>query len=103
MIWEEKSRYNAALRLEPYRDGFLLSGLQTRSEERGKGFASKLVLAALEFMKVDGIKILYSHVDKKNDPSFSLHSKFGFQVYSNHAILLDGSVSNKYYTLTKII
>ena len=54
-ILEEGGRYISALRLEPYRDGMLLEALETAPNQRRKGYAAKLLRAALE--QVGDIKI----------------------------------------------
>lgn len=95
-IWQQEGRYISALRLEPYRDGLLLNGLETPPEYRRQGYARKLVQAALELCV--GSKV-YSHVHKKNTPSLQLHLQCGFRRISEQAIYLDGSVNSRCCTL----
>lgn len=94
-LWQEDKDYVCALRFEPYRDGILLSCLQTRQDSRRKGFAQKLILSLHAHFR----KPLYSHVEKKNTASRSLHSKCGFEMISDTAVLLDGTVTSRYETL----
>ncbi|MBP3672329.1 MAG: GNAT family N-acetyltransferase [Oscillospiraceae bacterium] len=89
LIWEERGKYVSALRLEPYQDGLLLEALETAPDQRQKGYAKTLILAALgEF---DGKKI-YSHVSKRNTPSIRTHEVCGFEKILDHAVYADGSV-----------
>ena len=90
-LWEIDGKPVSALRLEPYRDGLLLTGLETDPEQRGKGYAGALMAAALE--RVD--KPVYSHIERNNLASVRAHEKCGFEKVTNFAVLLDGSVSQK--------
>lgn len=95
-FWEKEGRLVSALRLEPYRDGLLLEALETMPAERCKGNAQALITAVQkEFHPC----VLYSHVSKSNLPSLEVHKKCGFTVESDHAVLIDGSVSFRYFTL----
>lgn len=88
-VWEENGRYVAALRLQPWRDGWLLEGLQTHRDHRGKGYATRLVSAALETLKMEKV---YSHIRRDNAPSIALHTACGFHKILDYATYLDGSV-----------
>ena len=98
-IWEEEGRYKAALRLEPYADGFLLSALETAPEVRDKGCATALINAVLEHLRESQNSILYSHVAKSNIASLYVHRKCGFQIIKNYAVHSDGSVFHNSYTM----
>ena len=91
-IWEAEGRYQSALRLEPYSDGFLLCGLETAPEAREKGYASALIRAVQEVLSQQGSGVIYSHVSKKNMASLNVHLKCGFEVLLDHAVYSDGSV-----------
>lgn len=95
-VWQQGGRYVCALRLEPYRDGLLLNGLETAPEYRRQGFARKLIQAVLGLCE-DGK--VYSHVHKKNTPSLQLHLQCGFRRISEQAVYLDGSVNSRCCTL----
>lgn len=86
-VWEENGQYVSALRMEPYQDGMLLEALETSPEYRQRGYAQKLIIAALE--EADGKT--YSHVNKKNIQSLSVHLKCGFEKISDTAVYIDGS------------
>lgn len=89
LVLEERGHYLSALRLEPYRDGLLLEGLETTPDYRNRGFARQLLRAALEAF--DGVRI-YSHVSKRNVPSRKVHESCGFRKILDHAVYADGSV-----------
>lgn len=97
-VWEEAGAYVSALRLEPYRDGLLLSALETAPAYRRQGYAKKLVTAVLDQLPD---KSIYSHVSKRNTPSLRTHISCGFQKISDHATYLDGSVLTSSYTLCR--
>lgn len=90
-LWEEEGRYISALRLEPYRDGWLLEALETRPDCRRRGYGQQLVrsVAALpEFSKI------YSHIHRKNVPSLRLHEACGFEKILDYAVYINGSVND---------
>ena len=95
-IWQENGVYLSALRLEPYKDGYLLEALETAPEHRRKGMAIALIQAVQgqgSFTKI------YSHVGKKNLPSLATHEKCGFRRISEQATYIDGSVDHRACTL----
>jgi len=97
-IWAESGKYVSVLRLEPYREGFLLAGLETAPEHRRKGYARKLMMAVLAYV---GEKKVYSHVSKKNIASLRVHEKCGFGIIADHAVYVDGSAQKDAYTLCR--
>ena len=92
-IWEADGCYVSALRIEPYRDGLLLAGLETAPDHRQKGYALLLVQAVQKMLSEKGPVTIYSHVRKNNHPSRKLHEKSGFRMISDSAAYIDGSVS----------
>ena len=68
--------YEAALRMEPYLDGYLLTGLSTAPHCRRQGYATSLLNAVVQMLPSHAQ--LYSHVEKQNAPSIAFHEKFGF-------------------------
>ena len=98
-IWEENGHYVSALRLEPYRDGLLLTALETAPAHRGSGYAAALIRAVQNHLVQDGAVKLYSHVSKRNAPSLRTHEKCGFRIVSDHAVYLSGSVDYRCCTL----
>ena len=98
-IWECDDHYISALRIEPYKDGLLLCGLETAPDARRQGHAVKLILAVLEYLQEICHCDIYSHISKKNQPSLLVHEKCGFQVIMDHAVYSDGSVLHNHYTL----
>ena len=88
-VWEEKGRYVAALRLQPWRAGWLLEGLQTHREHRCRGYAKKLIYGALQQLKGERV---YAHIQRDNVPSIAAHTACGFRKLWDSATYLDGSV-----------
>lgn len=100
LIWEEEGRYVSALRLEPYQDGLLLEALETAPQHRRRGYAARLVQAALEHA---GQVKIYSHVGKRNTASLRTHEKCGFARILEYAVYADGSVNDRCCTLCRMI
>ncbi len=98
-VWAPHGQYKAALRIEPYRDGLLVAALSTAPNERRKGYGYLLVTEALKYLSTLSYKVVYSHVDKKNFPSLELHKKCGFQLFSDSAKYIDGTVTQKSCTM----
>lgn len=91
-VLTKDERYLAALRLEPYADGWLLSGLQTHHAHRRKGYGMQLVQAVAQE------RLVYSHIRHNNRASIALHIRAGFCKISDTARLLDGTVTSQYGT-----
>ena len=98
-MWEENGVPVSALRLEPYEDGLLVEALETAPECRRKGYATLLLQSVQQHLGSHGPVRLYSHVHKNNRPSLSVHQHCGFQIVSDSASYIDGSVSANAYTL----
>ena len=98
-MWISGGRYIAALRVEPYRDGYLITGLETAPDARRKGYATKLLQGVIAHLKDEGKVPVYSHVDKGNHASMAVHKKCGFQILYDYGVYLDGSVFQTSYTL----
>lgn len=98
-VWDIDCRYVSALRLELYRDGFLLSALETAPGCRRKGYASELIRKVIKEISFESDIRIYSHVNKKNKASLAVHSACGFERIAECAVYLDGSVSNAACTL----
>lgn len=98
-VWEEAGTYVSALRLEPYRDGLLLQGVETIPTLRNRGFAKQLLLAVLEELRTHRSVRVYSHIHKSNLPSLRLHQGCGFAKILDHAVYADGSVLHNSCTM----
>lgn len=94
-VWKEGERYVSALRLEPYRDGWLLEALETAPEYRRMGYGRALMEAVAALPEYGRI---YSHIHRENVPSLRLHEACGFRKILDHGVYIDGSVNR--YTLT---
>ena len=91
-----RGRYVSALRLEPYRDGWLLEALETAPDSRKLGYAKALMAAVLERM---GKATVYSHVSRQNRASLRTHYACGFTKHLDHVVYLDGTVTDRGVTL----
>lgn len=97
-IWEENGVYKSALRTEPYQEGLLIAGLETHPDYRGKGYATRLLRAALDDLCGQGFETFYSHIRKDNAVSRRLHQKIGFTRLLDYGALIDGSTDRRYFT-----
>jgi RimJ/RimL family protein N-acetyltransferase len=91
-VWRVSGHYVSALRLEPWKDGLLLTGLETAPEQRGKGYAYDLIRAVQTHLAQQGTVTLYSHINNHNTASIAVHEKCGFRKLLDHATYLDGTV-----------
>ena len=98
-VWKDMNTYQCALRMEPYKDGLLLEALETAPNARRKGYATALMKGTLDFLRGSENKIVYSHVDKRNKASLTLHQKCGFRIDADTATYIDGTVTQNSYTL----
>ena len=91
-LWEENGSYCSALRAEPYEDGFLINALETRPDQRHKGYAKALLTQVVSHLKEQSEKPVYSHIHKDNIPSRVLHECVGFVSRPEIiTVLLDGT------------
>ena len=65
----------------------------------GGGYGKALVLAALDHVRNEYGKPVYSHVWKRNYASMVLHAACGFTQVLDYAKLIDGSVNTSHVTL----
>lgn len=99
-LWEAENRYVSGLRLEPYVDGVLITGLETAPSYRRRGYASKLLRAVLKQPELQGVRV-YSHIHRSNTASSALHLACGFLLSKHNARLVDGTVTGRYDTYEK--
>ena len=90
-VWVVDGKYASIFRAEPFMDGYLIAGLETAPELRGKGYGTQLLNAALNQMQGN----VYSHILKTNTASIRVHEKCGFRKYLDTAWCLDGSFTSK--------
>ena len=92
-VWMAGNRYVAALRVEAYCDGYLITGLETATADRCNGYASSLLSGVLRHLaRIEHVKI-YSHIARNNFVSLRVHKNCGFNYLLDYAVFLDGSVS----------
>ncbi len=94
-LWEERGCCVSAMRLEPYRDGWLLEALETRPDRRRCGYGKMLVEQVISMEK---FKPIYSHIHRRNTASLRLHEKCGFEKILDYAVYIDGSVNDRCVT-----
>ena len=94
--WEEAGEVVSVLRLEPYRDGLLVTGLETAPSSRGNRFASSLLGASVA--QLEGRTPVYAHIHRSNKASIAVHRRCGFKIIANFSTFLDGSTSVFYDT-----
>lgn len=97
-VLSDKGYYVSALRIEPYKDGYLLEALETKPKLRGKGYAQTLVLEMLKSLSTENETTVYSHISKTNAISIAVHEKCAFEKILDYAAYIDGSVNNRAYT-----
>lgn len=91
-LWLVDSLCVSAARLEPWRDGMLLTALETAPDRRNRGYACALVRAVQAFLREQGSIRIYSHIHHRNAASIRVHEKCCFRKISDTAVYLDGSV-----------
>jgi len=94
-LWEE-GRVVSAVRFERWKDGWLLEGLETHPDFRGRGYAGMLLQAVLPGLE----GTVYSHVKRGNGASLAVHEKAGFRMGADTA-MVDGSFDPEYVTLVR--
>lgn len=95
-LWQEAGHTVAAVRFERWRSGWLLEGLETRPDCRGRGYATSLLEAVLPTMT----GTVYAHVKRSNAASVAVHRKLGFHVGEETA-MVDGSYLPGYLTFVR--
>ena len=98
-VWEIDGCYKAALRMEPYKDGLILAGLETAPLDRRKGYACELVDSVMNWLAERRSVGVYSHIEKSNVASLAVHRVCGFEKILDYAAFIDGSVSRDSVTL----
>lgn len=98
-VWLADCHYVSALRIEPYKDGVLLEGLETAPNARRRGYAQALIQETFSYLADRGNITVYSHVQKGNAASMAVHRAVGFEICADHAVFVDGSVFQDAYTL----
>ena len=97
-LWLQEDQPVSALRYEPYKDGVLITALETAPASRGKGYATELLSKTLEVLREAGIRKAYVHIHRGNTASLRVHERCGFLQISQGARLLDGSYRSDYHT-----
>lgn len=83
-VLAEGERWLSACRTCPVREGVLyLEALETRPDQRRKGYGSRLLGELTEALKREGPFRLCDCVGKKNAASLRTHEKCGFRIVSD--------------------
>ena len=100
-VLEENGIWISALRTTKIQDGlYYLEALETRPDQRGKGYASLLLSAVTEALKEAGSFRLCDCVSKKNTASLKTHIKCGFQIVSEEGYdYLNGGADSRDFGL----
>jgi len=101
-IWELDGLYVSALRIEQYRDAWLLTALETLPEVRNKGYGTLLVRGVLSYLEEMGTATVFSHIAKGNGASIAVHKACGFDQVLDYAVFMDGSVTQAYSTFRHV-
>ena len=94
-LWFVDGECVSALRLEPWKDGWLLAALETAPAHRKRGYAQALVTAVQGYLMAQGAVRLYSHISQRNVASIRVHQRCGFKKIADTARLLDGTVTSQ--------
>ena len=81
-VYEESGTWFSALRTCRIRDVYFLEALETRPDQRRKGYAALLLSAVVDALKKQGPFRLYDCVSKRNTASLKTHEKCGFRIVS---------------------
>ena len=98
-VWVEDSVYKSAVRLEQCGDGLLLHSLETAPDNRRKGYAYNLLTHCIDYLRTTNYKVIFSHISKCNRASLMLHKKCGFEMFSDSARYIDGTVTQNSCTM----
>lgn len=99
-LWNHSGEDVSGVFSEMDQERVLLYTLETKPDCRGKGYAKALLSAVLDFFNKKRVECVHTHIVKDNRASLRLHQNLGFQIILDSARLLDGTVSQKYYTLS---
>ena len=94
-VWVVENQCVSDLRLEPWRDGWLLAALETSPDHRNQGYAQSLLRSVQGYLAERGPVRLYSHIHSRNTPSIRVHEQCGFRKISDTAALLDGTITTQ--------
>ena len=92
-VWQDHGKYYSVLRLEPYLDGVLITGLETDPTQRRRGYGRRLMQSVIDYLSDKNLNRVYSHIEKRNKASIALHQQIGFVQILDYAKYIDGTVS----------
>ncbi len=93
-LWRQDGMLVSALRIEPYQDGWLLAALETKPDQRNRGFAKALMTELLSYLEETNRLPAYSHIGKRNLSSQMVHITCGFQEILPYSVYADGRAND---------
>lgn len=97
----EEGRYLSAVKLYPWKEPgrWHVEALETRPEERGKGYGARVLSGAVRTMEKAGAVEILSDVAKTNEASIRTHLRCGFRREAERWTEADGAVTDKRCTM----
>lgn len=93
-LWYAHEQLVGALRVEPYEDGYLIAALETKPDQRNRGYATELLKAVCQHLITDDKMPIYSHIARNNLPSKKVHFSCGFTEILPYSRYADGRVND---------
>ena len=92
-----EGRYRSAVKLYPWQGErcWHIEALETRPEDRGKGYGTQVLREMIARLEQDGPVTLRSEVSKGNASSLRAHQKAGFRRWAEQVTEMDGSLNDK--------
>lgn len=92
-----EGRYRSAVKLYPWQGErcWHIEALETRPEDRGKGYGTQLLREMIARLEQDGPVTLRSEAGKNNAASLRAHMKAGFRRWAEQVTEADGSVNDR--------
>lgn len=93
-LWYAEKQLVSALRVEPYEDGCLIAALETKPDQRNRGYASELLKAVCQQLITDDKLPIYSHIARNNLSSKKVHISCGFSEILPYSRYADGRIND---------
>ena len=97
ILASREGRYRAAVKLYPWQGErrWHIEALETRPEDRGKGYGTQVLREMIARLEQDGPVTLRSEVGNGNASSLHAHLKAGFRQRAEPVTERDGSVNDR--------
>ena len=93
-LWCADGLLVSALRVEPYEDGYLIAALETKLDQRNRGYAKALLNEVCQHLLSCGKMPIYSHIARNNLPSQKVHISCGFSEILPYSRYADGRIND---------